>query len=159
MITRIVKPILLGAALALGTTSVAFAQPAKPKPAAAVSQSVTVKVQVVHATNAHSDVDGSLRALERQLRFLNFTGFRSLDTRSESLSTGERTSVSVAGGREMKITLIEVDDTAAKLRVQLYKGSAKTVDTTVSVHRNRSFIVAGPKHDDGVLVFPLTASY
>ena len=35
----------------------------------------------------------------------------------------------------------------------------KLLDTTLSVNRNGTFIVAGPKHKDGVLVLPLTAKY
>jgi hypothetical protein len=41
----------------------------------------------------------------------------------------------------------------------MYTAKNKILDTTVSIHRNKSFMVAGPKHEDGVLVLPLTARY
>ncbi|TNE87478.1 MAG: hypothetical protein EP330_18615 [Deltaproteobacteria bacterium] len=158
MINRIVKPLILGAALSFGMAAPALAQQ-PPRPGAEVAQTVTVDVQVVHATNAHSRVDSSLRSVEKHLRFLNYTGFSRLDSQATRLSPGEKAVVPVVGGREMHVTLVSVDSSAAKLRVQLFTGSSKKLDTTVSIHRNRSFIVGGPKHDDGVLVFPLTASY
>lgn len=162
-ISRFLMPALVAATLALGLAPVdAVAQPAPPRksaPAARATQSVTVELLVVHATNAHSNVDASLKPVERHFKFLNYTGFSRLDRHSESLAIGDQTSVSVVGGREMKITLIDVNDTAAKLRVQLFKNTSKLLDTTVSIHRNRAFIVGGPQHDGGVLVFPLTAAY
>lgn len=164
MITRIAKPLLLASALMFGAMSTASAQPSPRKPgppptAASVASSVTVEVQVVHASNSHSRVDSSLRSVERHLKFLNYSGFSRLDSKSNRLSPGDKAVISVVGGREMRVTLISVDDSAAKLRVQLFTGSSKKLDTTVSIHRNRSFIVGGPQHDGGVLVFPLTASY
>jgi hypothetical protein len=157
VIQRMLKTLVLGIALS-GTAAVAAAQPA-PKPAAPAAQSVTVEVQVVHATNAHDRVDSALRKVEKHLQFLHYTGFARLDSKSTTLRPGESTSVPVVGGREMRVTLVSVEPATAKLRVQLFTGSSKKLDTTVSIHRNRSFIVGGPKHEDGVLVFPLTAGY
>ncbi|MCO4744187.1 MAG: hypothetical protein KC912_05325 [Proteobacteria bacterium] len=164
MIKRISQTLSLAAlatALLMGgfTPSEASAQPAPRGASARTSQSVTVELLVVHATNQHRNVDASLKSVERHFKFLNYTGFTRLDRDSESLGVGDQTTVTVVGGRSMKVTLIEVDDRAAKLRVQLYKNTSKLLDTTVSIHRNRSFMVAGPQHDGGMLVFPLTVSY
>lgn len=164
MIRGLVRVVHVALALLMLSTlapPTALAQPAPgraPAPARA-GAGVEVELVVVHASNAHQSVDPSLKPVERHLRFLNYTGFKSLDRHNRSLRVGEQTTVSVVGGREMKVRLIDKNPTAAKLRVQLFRGASKLLDTTVSIHRNRSFIVGGPQHDGGVLVFPLTASY
>ena len=33
------------------------------------------------------------------------------------------------------------------------------MDTTVSIHRNRAFMIAGPSYEDGKLILPLTVRY
>lgn len=155
---------LTGILLVLGTVFMAvvpadaFAE-APRQQLAPVPSKVTVEVMVVQATNKHSKVDDELRPVMQSLRHLRFTGFTVLST--NKLVIGERSdgSINVVGGRRLKVDLLEVDDTQAKLRFQLMKGDKKVMDTTVSIRRNRTFIVAGPKHDDGVLILPLTVRY
>ena len=45
------------------------------------------------------------------------------------------------------------------MRVEVYKGGEKLVDTTVSVNRGSTFMVGGPRHDGGILLLPITANY
>ena len=46
------------------------------------------------------------------------------------------------------------------MRVEITdKKGSKLLDTTVTVNRNGTFIVAGPRYRDGILVLPLTARY
>ena len=126
------------------------------RPAAA---KVEVEVMVVHATNAHSRVDARLKPLLPHLRHLNYSGYSVLDVRSDDLGPGQETSFSIVGGRRLQIQLIEKDDRRARIRVRMFNSSGRVLDTTVSIHRDRSFIVAGPHHEDGVLILPLTARY
>lgn len=60
----------------------------------------------------------------------------------------------------MEVTVLGKDDRRVKMRVEVTGGKGgKLLDTTLSVNRNGTFIVAGPKYKDGVLVLPLTAKY
>jgi len=127
--------------------------------AQSVSGKVNIEVMVVHATNAHNRVDPSLQSVMQHLRFLNFKGFKLLSTESSGLGPGQEHTYSIAGGRRLKIKLLERDGKRAKIRIEMYTAKNKILDTTVSIHRNKSFMVAGPKHEDGVLVLPLTARY
>ena len=149
---------VLGVLLMAGAPAVSFAQ--APRPASApVSGRVSVEVMVVQATNKHQRVDAELRTVMQSLRHLRFTGFSVLSTNKVSVGDRGDASINVAGGRRLKVNLIEVDEKQAKLRFQLFKGDKKVMDTTVSIRRNRTFIVAGPKHEDGVLILPLTVRY
>lgn len=152
------------------TSSHAFAQ-ARPRPppgprpapaqeAAPVAGKVDIGVMVVHATNAHNRVDPKLEPVMQHLRFLNFKGFTLLSEKNASVSDGQEHTFTIAGNRQVRVTLLEHDAKQAKIRVQMFDpNGSKKLDTTVSVFRNKSFMVAGPKHDDGVLVLPLTPRY
>lgn len=150
---------LLMLALALGASAPAFAQRAPTPAPARVSQRVSVEMMVVYATNSHDRVDPRLRSLLPHLRHLNYTGYEVLDVRTDTLSPHQETTFAIVGGRRMQVELLDVDDQQARMRVRMFKDSRRLLDTTVSIHRNRSFIVAGPHHQDGVLILPMTARY
>ena len=121
---------------------------------------VTVGMMVVHATDAHSNVDQRLGSLTRYLSHMRFTGYELLETRSVQLGPNGTESFTIQGGREVTITLLSRDDNRVRMRVQILAGKGgKLLDTTLSVNRNGTFIVAGPKYNQGILVLPLTASY
>jgi hypothetical protein len=83
-----------------------------------------------------------------------------LETRSVQLGPDGSETFTIQGGREVTITLLSRDDNRVRMRVQILAGKGgKLLDTTLSVNRNGTFIVAGPKYNQGILVLPLTASY
>lgn len=159
-------PMLLGLTLGLTPMTADAQQRPVPRPVPeqgadeARAGKVVVRVMEVYATDTHKNVDPKLSRLTRYLDHLRFTGYELLDTHTVSLSPNGKQSFSIAGGRKMEITIISKDDRRVKMRVQVTAGKGgKLLDTTLSVNRNGTFIVAGPKHKDGVLVLPLTAKY
>lgn len=124
------------------------------------SQQVQVSMMVVHATDAHSRVDPRLGNLTQYFSHMRFTGYDLLGTSSATLSANDSETFSIQGGREVTITLLSQDDQRVRMRVQMTAGrESKLLDTTLSVNRNGTFIVAGPKYESGILVLPLTARY
>jgi len=121
---------------------------------------IEIKMMVVYATDAHRRVDPRLERLQRYLSNLRFTGFEIIGShRASLLPRGSRT-FSIDGGRKVTVELLSRDDRKARLRVQIVgQRGAKLLDTTLSVNRNGTFIVAGPKYRDGILVLPLSARY
>ena len=153
---------LLAVMVALGTALPAVAQvPPRPVPArpASVARAVDVQLMVVHANNEHDRVDARLGDLRAHLRHMSYTGYDVLQTQNESLTDGQEARYAVAGSREIKVELVDHDGENARLRIRMFTGDRKVLDTTVSVRRNRSFIVMGPSHNDGVLILPITVSY
>jgi hypothetical protein len=151
---------------ALGLASEALGAPPPPpsrRPTAAqsapVAEKVGVEVMVVHGSDAYERVDPALKSVMQHLRFLNFRGFKLLDRQQKTLGIGDRRAFDITGERTVRVELLARDARQAKLRVQMFNQRGKILDTTVSIHRNKSFMVAGPKHEDGVLVLPLTARY
>lgn len=119
---------------------------------------VSVEVMMVHATDGGA-VHPDLQPLMQQLRFTRYTGFNLLNRFPAQLVVGASESFTLVGGRKLKIDLVSKDDKKAKLRVRLFSEREKVLDTTISVHRNRSFIIGGPKYKGGALVLPLTVKY
>ena len=121
---------------------------------------VQLGVMVVHATDSHSAVDPRLKDLTRYLSHLRFTGYSLLGTHSVQLSTKGSESFTIEGGRKVTVTMLSKDDRRVRMRVQITASKGgKLLDTTLSVNRNGTFIVAGPRYKDGILVLPLTARY
>lgn len=158
--------LLLLAALGAGP---AFAQgrPVGPAPQpdlelaqAPVKAKVDLELRVVYATSSHSKVDSRLASLTRHLSHLRFTGYELLDTQKSQISLGGKGSFAIEGGRKVSVTLLGRDEERARVRVQvLGAGDKPILDTTMSVNRNATVIVAGPKYQDGILVLPITARY
>lgn len=119
---------------------------------------VSVEVMVVHASDS-GKVHPDLKPLMQQLRFTRYTGFDLLNKLPAQLVVGNSETFTLVGGRKLKVDLISKTDKNAKLRVRLFSDREKVLDTTVSVHRNRSFIIGGPKYKGGALVLPLTVKY
>ena len=123
-------------------------------------QQVQVSMWVVHATDAHTRVDPRLGNLTRYFSHMRFTGYELLGTNDATLGPNDSKTFSIQGGREVTITLLSQDDNRVRMRVQMTAGrESKLLDTTLTINRNGTFIVAGPKYEGGILVLPLTARY
>lgn len=150
---------LSGAALAQSRPPV----PGDPRPPVAlapVSGPVSVEVRCIRGTNANAVIDPDLKEISRQLAYTRFTGFDLIDTHADSLAIGDEATFPIEGGRKLKIELISRDDTAARLRLRLLGADGShQLDTTVSIQRNKTFMVMGPRLGDDVLILPVTARY
>ena len=166
--TRLFRTLLLTGLLGLAAFSPgpAWAQ-ARPVPAPTapgaeqpVRSRVDMEIRVVYATSSHSRVDSRLASLTRYLSHLRFTGYELLDTQKAQVSLGGKATFTVEGGRKVTVTLLGRDEQRARVRVQVSEsGDKQLLDTTMSVNRDGTVIVAGPKYQDGILVLPLTARY
>jgi hypothetical protein len=144
----------------------AYAKPSRQGPsrhapvrAEKATKPVSVEMMVVHATNKHNRVDPRLRSVMQNLGFMKFTGFDLLSTEKRSLRRGDEVTMPLVKGREVRIRLISRDAKKSTLRVRVFQRGSQQMDTTITVHRNRSFIIAGPKFQGGVLILPLAVKY
>lgn len=120
---------------------------------------ISVEMMVVHATDSKPGVDPRLSRLSSSFKYFKYQGYWLLSTQSSSVAMGASTTFSVEGGRRVKVTLVSADESRARVRVEMSNKDGKLLDTTVSINRNGTFIVAGPKYEDGILMLPLKASY
>ncbi|MBT3222378.1 MAG: hypothetical protein HN348_25170 [Proteobacteria bacterium] len=133
--------------------------PSAQAPRRPAAGKVGVELMVVHAHNDNNRVDPQLNSIMQNLRFIKYQGFSLLDRFPSQLGIQQEAAFSVAGGRKLKVQLLERDDRQAKVRVRMFSGDDKILDTTVSIHRNRSFMLAGPKYENGVLILSVNVEY
>ena len=143
-------------ALFVGAPTVSSAQ--ESAKSSKMASRVSVEVMMVHA-NSTNQVTEELKPLMKQLTFTRYTGFELLQKLPAQLAVGGSASFSLFNERRLKLELLSKDDKRAKLRVRLFNGKEKVLDTTVSVNRNRSFIIGGPRYKGGAIVLPLTVRY
>ena len=159
--------LFLAALFALSFAPDAYAQRApgnRPDVAAqrsgkSAATKATVQLTVVHATHNGNTIDPKLAALERQLEKFSYTNYEVLSQKQAQLSSNTAKKFSVEGGKEVHITLLGVEDNRARFRIVIKSGKGKLADTTVSIQQGRTFIVAGTRHDGGVLLLPITAKF
>ena len=160
---RWLAPMLLLFAVAVVAPDVADAQSRRPVPTQPtkrpVPNRVNVEVMVVHATSTEARVDPRLKEIQKLPQFTRFKGFKLLTQQPAQLADGADTTVNVAGNRKLKVHLLSHNATEAKLRIRMLKEGNKILDTTVSVKRNRAFLIAGPKYQGGNLILSFKAEY
>ncbi|MCB9742499.1 MAG: hypothetical protein H6740_07870 [Alphaproteobacteria bacterium] len=151
--------------LAMGTLSApdaALAQSRKPTPAAESAENiekVNIQLMVVHAKEGEAYIDPRLKNIERHLEILRYNNFTVLQSNKSPVAVGKETSFQVEGGRKVTVGLLSVDAKRARVRVQMFKQGNKLVDTTVAINRGSTMMVAGPRHEGGILILPITADY
>ena len=122
-------------------------------------EAARVQIMLVHATNGQPGMDPELSRFAPHLRHLSYDNFQLLTRRrARMIVDGERT-FELVGDRTITVSLLSKGAERARLRVQMYRGDQRLIDTTVAVNRNGTFIVAGPRHNGGVIVMPITVSY
>ena len=154
---------LLGILVIFATASYpgdAFAQGRRGGPAAhAGGGKVSVTLLEVAATDSHTGVDPRLAPFSSHLGFLRYKGYDLLDTHRLEMGPGGDETIPITGDRRVNIVLLDRSPERAQFRIQITSARGKLLDTTLSVNRNGTFIVAGPKYNDGILILPLQVRY
>jgi hypothetical protein len=120
---------------------------------------VSVRLLVVAATDSHQGIDPRLQSLAKHLNFLRYKGYDLLNSYNASVGADSDVTFTIEGGRRVTVTLLKKMPDKAQFRVQMFNQGGKLLDTTLSVNRNGTFIVAGPRYNDGILILPLQVSY
>jgi hypothetical protein len=126
-------------------------------PVDSVPEPVGVEVLCVLATHRPVPPVAALEPLQKKLAFTRYTGFELLGSSTTTLDRGESEDLSCAAGREVTVELVDADDAGATVHVWLTDSHGhRAVDTKVTVAYDRTFMVAGPRVGDDVLVVPIT---
>lgn len=124
------------------------------------SQKVDVSVRTVLASQGSPFIDPELSGLVQELRSLfRYSSYRLLSRDRLSLKTGETGIVSLPGQRVLKVTPTSVQEKRVELQLVILKKDKQIFETLVQLLNNGSIIVGGPKHQDGSLLFNISASF
>lgn len=144
----------------LFTAGPVFAEDTKEPKGPVVQSSIKIEMMVVHAHTKNEVVHPNVKPLMKYFSSYRYSGFDLIDTKSVRLEDDGSKSFTIQGNRKITIRLLSHDDSKARLKVTILGGKGKRLlDTTMLVSRNGTFIVAGPKFKEGILILPVTATY
>jgi hypothetical protein len=125
-----------------------------------IQSSLKIEMMVVHAHTRNNEVHPTVLPLMQYFASYRFTGFDLIETKSVELEDDGSKTFTIQGDRKITVHLLSHDDQKARLKVTILGGKGrKLLDTTMLVNRNGTFIVAGPKFKEGILILPVTATY
>jgi hypothetical protein len=154
------RTLLLGFFLAVASNAAIANGDAIAQEQAQKQATVKVEMMVVHAHTKNNKVDKSLQSIKNYFRNYKFTGFNLLKKKQAMIPDKKSKSFIIVGNRRVSVRVISHDNNKARLRVTITgRKNRKLLDTTMVVKRNGTFIVAGPQHDNGILILPLKVKY
>ncbi len=134
----------------------AQAQTKRPVPAGKVE----VRILAVAASEGQAHMDPQLRHLVKHLAYLRHDRYELVTQKRGMVGTGAgELEFRVQDGPRVVVNIREMSADRAKVRVRMFRGQNKVVDTTVAIQNHGTFILAGPKYRDGILILPIRVDY
>lgn len=121
-------------------------------------QSVSLDVQVVHASSESSFVDPTLVSLkEKLLKLFNYSSFEIISKMRKEVKKGEAARFSIPGDRSMDIVHVDSSGEAVRLDVKIGGERSSVVRTALKMERGSIVMVGGPEFKSGVLIILISA--
>ena len=155
-ITRVV----VGALVAVfGARHLALAEdPVATATGTAMPNAVEVRIGAVLASNTGKEFDQRLAAMHRQFDTLfPYSSYRLVKEEHHQVPWGAKVGFDIPGGRYVLVIPKEFKNDRVLMKVMLIDGSRPIVDTAVSLRNHATFLVAGPRQHDGVLILSIGA--
>jgi hypothetical protein len=121
--------------------------------------SVSLTVQVIHASNAGTSVDPALAKIRAQLGSMKYSSYKLLETRPFSTALGAKHAMPLPGGRTLDLYPFGLSGGSLELLVTITDGSKRLLDTTFRLSNNGTILVGGPAYNDGVLLVAISSSF
>lgn len=121
--------------------------------------SVSLTVQVIHASNAGTSVDPALAKIRAQLGSMKYSSYKLLETRPFSTALGAKHAMPLPGGRTLDLYPFGLSGGSLELLVTITDGSKRLLDTTFRLSNNGTILVGGPAYNDGVLLVAISGSF
>jgi len=121
---------------------------------------VQVRMRAIHASDAGSSVDPTLKDLHKELRSLfSFTSYRLMREEMLNLSMNQPVPFFSREGKiDVETTLVGLHKGAAEVRIRVTREGSQVLNTQVRLSPGRTVLVGGPKHRrGGVVIYALYA--
>ncbi len=120
---------------------------------------VEVRIGAVVASNSGQAFDQRLIALQRQFTSLfAYSSYRLIREERRRVAWKREAEFSLPGGRLLLVMPREYKDGRVALSLMLAHGTRPLVNTALALRNHGTFLVAGPHHEDGVLIIAIGAS-
>lgn len=155
-------PLLGAAKLQCGIAACLLAMsPLLLAPALGADDEVIVSTRVVMASfkGNHTLEGPGTVSLKQSLRQLPYTSYRLLQSEDRPVRLTQMAQFAVPGGRHLLVqpTACDASDRVS-LYVMLMHGQRTLVNTVLKLRNRGQFLVAGPRHEDGVLILSIGAT-
>jgi hypothetical protein len=142
---------------ALGTLSMCAAL-CLPEARAQESAGVEVRIRGVFASNTEQTFDQRLATLRQQFDTLfPYTSYRLIKEERRMVPWGRQAGFDLPGGRYLLVIPREYKDGRVSMKLMLVEGSKPLFDTVIGLRNQGTFLVGGPRHQDGVLIIAIGA--
>ena len=120
---------------------------------------VEVRIGAVVASNSGQAFDQRLIALQRQFASLfHYSSYRLIREERRRVAWKRQAEFNLPGGRFLLVMPREYKDGRVSLSLMLAHGTRPLVNTAFALRNHGTFLVAGPHHEDGVLIIAIGAS-
>lgn len=121
-------------------------------------EGLEVRIDTVLAGNSNKGFDPALRPLKEPFRALfPFSSYRLVQAERRRASWRREEQFMLPGQRYLVIIPRGVQGDRVSLSLMLIQGSRPLLNTVLSLKNNGTFLVAGPRYNDGVLIFAISA--
>jgi len=122
------------------------------------ANTVTVDVGAAYASNDGTSIDPALGTIRGKLRSMfNYTSYRMLDRKRQTLAIGETGEFELPGNRTMRATPLPARADKVRLSIRISEGPRNVLTTTLGLRRGGMVLVGGPTHLSGVLILIISA--
>jgi hypothetical protein len=151
--------VAVGAVVAVLGTCAAFAADSAPDTAGSpVVLAVEVRIGAVLASNSGQEFDARLAAMHRQFNTLfPYSSYRLMKEERQRVPWGGKVGFDIPGGRYVLVIPREFKNDRVSMKVMVIEGARPIVDTAISLRNHATFLVGGPRQDEGVLILSIGA--
>ena len=120
--------------------------------------SIEVRIDTVLAGNSGKGFDPALRPLKQPFRALfPYSSYRLVQGERRMAAWRREEQFMLPGQRYLVIMPRGLQGDRVSLSLMLIQGSRPLLNTVVSLKNNGTFLLAGPRYNDGVLIFAINA--
>ncbi|MDY6836745.1 MAG: hypothetical protein SWH78_02115 [Thermodesulfobacteriota bacterium] len=121
---------------------------------------IAIDVKTVLASQKSEDLDPRLSSLVKELQSVfRYSSYRLLGEDRVDLTMKETGTVFLPGNRVLKMTPMKIAGDRIELKLVILKKKKQIFETLIKLLNHTSLTVGGPKHQDGVLLFNISASF
>jgi len=127
-------------------------------PSESRARRVEVRIGAVLASNSGKEFDQRLAAMHRQFDSLfAYSSYRLVKEERQEVAWGGKVGFDIPGGRYVLVIPNEFRDNHILMKVMVLEGARPIVNTALSLRYHATFLLGGPRQQEGVLILSIGA--
>jgi hypothetical protein len=124
------------------------------------SETVTVHVETILATNSEEPVDDRLPDIRRRLGAFRYSSYQLVQEKSQLVNWGKKTSFTLPGGRFLQVVARAYPNERIGLQLMFLEGDTPTplMSTTLNIRNRGKLYIGGRAYQGGMLILRIGAT-